>query len=417
METLLQGKRIVLGVCGSIAAYKVADLASKLTQAGALVDVILTDAAQRFITPLTFQALTGRPVSTDLWGVGSGLPTHIAHVGLGESAELLVIAPATANTLAKIAHGLADDLLSVTALAARCPLVFAPAMDGGMYEHPATQANVASLRARGAVIIEPVVGRFASGLEGRGRLPETRELLGHLRRVLGQHMGALRGRRVVVTAGGTREALDPVRYLSNHSSGKQGYALAQAALDAGAEVTLISTVAGHLPPPIGVELVSVSSAAEMEAVVLARREVDVLIMAAAVADFRPASAQSYKLKKDQAQPQLELVQNPDILAGVGQMRQQDGWPRVLVGFAAETNDLHTHASAKLERKNADLIVANDLTEPGAGFAGETNRVTFFTRGQAPQPLPLQSKAAVAEQVLAWVAQQFALAKDAPKHYT
>jgi phosphopantothenoylcysteine decarboxylase/phosphopantothenate--cysteine ligase len=219
MISVLNGKRVVLAVTGSIAAYKSVDLASKLTQAGALVDVILTDSAKKFVTPLTFQSVTGRPVYDDLWqGSAAGLPTHIAHVGLGEGADVLLISPATANTLAKLAHGLADNLLTVTALAARCPVMIAPAMDGGMYEHPATQSNIETLLARNVILIEPEVGRFASGLEGRGRLPETPVLMGHLRRVLGAHRG-LGGRHVVVTAGGTREPLDPVRFISNHSSG------------------------------------------------------------------------------------------------------------------------------------------------------------------------------------------------------
>ncbi|MGL4649381.1 MAG: bifunctional phosphopantothenoylcysteine decarboxylase/phosphopantothenate--cysteine ligase CoaBC, partial [Caldilineaceae bacterium] len=242
--TLLSGKRILLGVTGSIAAYKAADLASKLTQAGAQVDVIMTGAAQRFVTPLTFQAVTGRAVYTDLWSPPAGaLPTHIAHVGLAESAALFVIAPATADTLARLATGRADDLLAVTALATRCPLVVAPAMDGGMYEHPATQANLQMLVERGVQVIEPEEGRFASGLTGRGRLPDPAVLLGAIRFALSR-TGPLAGRKVVVTAGGTREPIDPVRFVSNRSSGKQGYAVTQAALDAGAEVTLISAARG-----------------------------------------------------------------------------------------------------------------------------------------------------------------------------
>ena len=249
--TLLQNKRIVLGVTGSIAVYKAVDLASKLTQAGALVDVIMTEGARQFVTPITFQSVTGRPVYTDLWQADSsgGLPTHIAHVGLGEGADLLVVAPATANTLAKLAHGLADGLLTVTSLAARCPMMIAPAMDGGMYQHPATQANIETLVSRGVYLIEPEEGRFASGLVGKGRFPETPTLIGHIRRVLGTN-GLLAGRKVVVTAGGTREPIDPVRYISNRSSGKQGYAVAGAAVDAGADVILISTV-HDLPTPVG----------------------------------------------------------------------------------------------------------------------------------------------------------------------
>jgi phosphopantothenoylcysteine decarboxylase/phosphopantothenate--cysteine ligase len=267
--TLLEGKRVVLGVTGSIAAYKAVDLASKLTQAGALVDVIMSDSAQRFVMPLSFQSVTGRPVYTDLWHPGNSddTLTHIAHVSLGEGADLLLYAPLTAHSIAALAHGLADNLLTITALAARCPLLIAPAMDGAMFEHAATQANLETLVSRGVQVIDPAEGRFASGLVGKGRLPEPAELIGHVRRVLAQN-GPLAGCRVVVTAGGTQEAIDPVRYLSNRSSGKQGYALAQAAVDAGAEVWLISTVNG-LPVPVGATHVPVRSAVEMQNAVLA----------------------------------------------------------------------------------------------------------------------------------------------------
>jgi phosphopantothenoylcysteine decarboxylase/phosphopantothenate--cysteine ligase len=405
--TLLDQKRILLGVTGSIAAYKSADLASKLTQAGALVDVILTDSAQQFITPLTFQALTGRPVYTDLWQgaqSGSGLPAHIAHVGLGEGADLLLIAPATANTLAKLANGLSDDLLSVTFLAARCPVLVAPAMDGGMYEHPATQANLERLAQYGVHIIEPEWGRFASGLEGRGRFPETATLVGQVRRILGQQTGALKGARVVVTAGGTREAIDPVRFISNHSSGKQGYALAQAALDAGAAVTLISTVGDHLPAPIGAHLVRVDSAQVLQTAVFEHLECDILIMAAAVADFRPAQVAEQKIKKGPSdQMTIELTKNADILALVGAQRGESGYPKVCIGFAAETQALLANAQEKLTRKNADMIVANDITAPGAGFGSATNIVTLLTRHAPPQALPIQDKTIVAEQIVHFAA--------------
>src|SRR5689334_8349917 len=233
--TILDGKRIILGVTGSIAAYKAADLASKLTQAGVLLDVIVTEAAARFVSPLTFRAVTGRAVYTDLWETDNsgGLPTHIAHVGLGEGADLLVIAPVTANHIAKLAYGLADDMLTVTALNVKCPIIIAPAMDGDMYEHPATTENIRRLQERGVMIIVPEEGRMASGLVGQGRLPEVPELVGYIRQQLGREWGQLRDRRVVVTAGGTREAIDPVRFVTNRSSGKQGYAVAQAAIDAG----------------------------------------------------------------------------------------------------------------------------------------------------------------------------------------
>lgn len=404
LVTLLQGKRILLGVCGSIAAYKAVDLASKLTQSGALVDVILTESAERFVTPLTFQSVTGRPVYDSLWQSGSAaLPTHIAHVGLGEGADLLVIAPATANTLARLAHGLADDLLSVTALAARCPLLVAPAMDGGMYAHPAVQANLQTLTGRGVRLIEPDEGRFASGLVGRGRLPETPALLGHIRRTLGAN-GPLRGKHVLVTAGGTREAIDPVRYLTNRSSGKQGYALAQAALDAGARVTLISSAS--LPTPVGAERVPVASAAEMLNAVLAHLPgSDALLMAAAVADFRPQAAADHKIKKteDSADaPTILLTRTADILLTVKEQRAASGFPRVVVGFAAESRDLLTYAADKLARKGLDMLVANDISAPDAGFEVDTNRVVFLSPGRQ-EALDLTSKTRVAEVLIERVA--------------
>jgi len=395
----LNNKRILLGVTGSIAAYKVCTLASHLTQAGALVDVALTEAATRFVTPLTFQALTGRPVYTDMWRAPTeGLSTHIAHVGLAHDADLLVIAPATANTLSKLAHGIADNMLSTLALAARCPLLVAPAMDIGMYAHPATQANLATLRARGVHFAGPARGRMASGLEGEGRMVEPEELLGHVRRVLGL-AAELAGRRVVVTAGPTREPVDPVRYLSNPSSGKQGFALAQAALDRGAAVTLVAGPV-PLPTPVGAQRVDVSTAQEMHAAtLLACESADLLLMAAAVADFRPASVAPHKMKKGQADLSLPLTRTSDILMAVAARRAESGWPRAVVGFAAESQELLDNARAKLAAKNLDLIVANDITAADAGFAGETNRVLLIGRDGSVEPLPLMSKTAVAEAVL------------------
>lgn len=405
--TLLEKRRIVLGVTGSIAAYKAVDLASKLTQAGALVDVIMTDSARQFVTPLAFQSVTGRAVYTDLWQADSsgGLPTHIAHVGLGEGADLLVIAPATAQTMAKLAGGFADNLLTVTALAARCPLVLAPAMDGGMYQHPATQANLATLQARGALLIEPDEGRFASGLVGKGRLPETPALIGHIRRILGRHLGALAGRHIVVTAGGTSEPLDPVRYITNRSSGKQGYALAQAALDAGAEVTLISATRG-LAAPLGAVVIAVETATEMlDAALEHTRHADALIMAAAVADFRPEAVAPQKIKKteDGAGITLTLGRTADILMAVNAQRSETGFPRVCVGFAAESENLLANARSKLERKGLDLLVANDITARDSGFAVDTNRVTLLDSAGSQEALPLLSKARVSEAIMARVA--------------
>jgi phosphopantothenoylcysteine decarboxylase/phosphopantothenate--cysteine ligase len=404
--TLLEKRRILLGVTGSIAAYKAADLASKLTQAGALVDVIMTEAAQRFISPLTFQALTGRAVYTDLWQTegDGGLPTHIAHVGLAEGASALLIAPATADAIARIAHGFASDMLAITALAARCPLLIAPAMDGGMYENEAVQTNLALLRQRGVLVIEPEEGRFASGLTGRGRLPETSTLISALRYALGRG-GALSKRRIIVTAGGTREALDPVRYLTNRSSGKQGYALAGACLDAGADVILITAARG-LDAPYGAQIVPVDSAKQMhDAVMSAAAGADALIMAAAVADFRPASVAEQKIKKlEQAEtPTLVLERTPDILASVRDRRQVTGYPRVVVGFAAESKNVRDYARDKLDRKGLDLIVANDITAEDAGFDTDTNRVTIYDRDNGEEFLDLTSKARISEAVIGRVA--------------
>ncbi len=404
--TLLEGKRIVLGVTGSIAAYKAVDLASKLTQAGAQVDVIMSESAQRFVMPLSFQSVTGRPVYTDLWQSmdGADTLTHIKHVGLGEGADLLFYAPITAQSIAALAHGMADNLLTITALAARCPLLIAPAMDGGMFAHPATQANLETLRSRGVQIIDPAEGRFASGLVGKGRLPEVPELIGHARRVLALS-GPLVGCRVVVTAGGTQEAMDPVRYLTNRSSGKQGYALAQAALDAGAEVTLISA-ASRLPLPVGAQVLPVKSAAEMLSAVLGNLDqTDALVMAAAVADFRPKEVAAQKIKK-QAQGDsltLELERNPDILLEVKARRAESGWPVVVIGFAAESEHLLANAQEKLAGKGLDLLAANDISAEDAGFGTDTNRVSILDSQGGQQTLDLLSKTQVSEILMARVA--------------
>jgi len=391
---ILRGKRLLLGVTGSIAAYKAADLASKLAQAGAHVDVILTEAATKFIAPLTFQSVTGRKAHTDLWGDDA----HVIHVGLGESAELLVIAPATADAIAKMAHGLANDLLTLTALAARCPILVAPAMDGGMFEHSATQANLRTLIERDVTVIGPAEGRMASGLMGKGRMVEPNELLGHIRLALGRG-GPLAGRRVVVTAGGTQEALDPVRFISNHSSGKQGYAIAQAALDRGAEVTLIAGP-NSLPPVVGAVAVNVRSAAEMaEAVLKACADADALIMAAAVADFKPESESEQKIKRGASNGyDLRLTKTVDILMAVAEQKERTGKPTLTVGFAAETQSLIENAREKVFKKKLSLIVANDVSAADAGFFVDTNRVTIVDAGGGASELPLMSKAEVAESV-------------------
>jgi len=396
---ILVDKHILLGVTGSIAAYKATDLASKLAQAGAHVDVVLTPSAEKFVTPLTFQSVTGRRAYTDadLWGDEA----HVLHVGLGHNAELFVIAPCTANTLAKLAHGEADSLLALTALAATCPLLIAPAMESNMYAHPATQENLVKLTGRGAYLAGPAEGHLASGAIGRGRMLETVELLGHIRLVLGGN-GPLAAKKVVISAGGTHEPLDPVRVLTNRSSGKQGYALAQAAIDAGAQVVLISTV--NLPPPVGVRVVEVHTAQEMlEAVLEEVPTADALIMAAAVADFRPKNAAESKLKRRDGIPQVELEAAPDILEAVAGLGPGKKRLKVVVGFAAESRDLIENATIKLQSKKLDIIAANDITATDAGFSVDTNRVTLLHADGRKEALPLMSKLEVAETIVARIA--------------
>ena len=401
---VLFGKRITLGVTGSIAVYKAADLASKLTQAGAQVDVIITGAAEKFVTPLTFQSVTGRRAYTDndLWGNEA----HVLHVGLGHAADLLVIAPCTANTIAKLAHGQADNLLTVTALAMRTPLLIAPAMDGGMYDHSATQENIETLKRRGVTFIGPAEGHLASGLSGVGRMLETAEILGHIRVLLGRN-GPLDGKKVVITAGGTQEPIDPVRVITNRSSGKQGYALAQAALEMGAQVTLITTPTS-LTPPVGAQVIKVETAKQMlESVLTESANSDALIMAAAVADFRPKDMAKDKIKKEGGIPQIMLEATEDILKTVaGQRRRpeqaegtENECPRVVVGFAAESRDLLENAAYKLKSKGLDFIAANDISASGAGFAVDTNRVTLLFADGRREALPLMSKMEVAEVIL------------------
>jgi phosphopantothenoylcysteine decarboxylase/phosphopantothenate--cysteine ligase len=395
----LADRRIVLGVTGSIACYKAADLASKLAQAGAAVDTILTRAATEFIKPLTFSSVTGRRayVDDDLWGNEA----HVLHIGLAHGADLLLIAPASAHTLAKLAQGLAEDLLSVTALAATCPLVIAPAMDAGMYSHPATEANIEILLQRGAHFVGPEEGHLASGLVAKGRLSEPVDILGRVRYLLTRE-GRLRGRKIVVTAGGTRERIDPVRFISNRSSGKQGYAVAQAALDAGAEVVVIT--AARMTCPAGARCVEIDSAQEMhDAVMRETADADVLVMAAAVADFRPAEPAAHKIKKAEGVPTIALTRNPDILLDVAREREKTGMPAVVVGFAAESQDLLQNARTKLERKGLSMIVANDIAAADAGFAVDTNRVTVLADNGTEETLPLMSKAAVAEQLVERIA--------------
>jgi phosphopantothenoylcysteine decarboxylase/phosphopantothenate--cysteine ligase len=395
---IFANKHILLGVTGSIAAYKAVELASKLTQAGAQVDVILTPAAEKFITPLTFQSVTGRKAFTDadLWGGQA----HVLHVGLGHTSELMVIAPCTANTLGKLAHGIADNLLTITALATRCPLLVAPAMDVGIYTNIATQDNVRILTERGVYFAGPDEGRMVSGLVGKGRLVEPAELLGHIRIVLGRQ-GPLAGKKIVVTAGGTQEPLDPVRVLTNKSSGKQGYALAQAALDAGGNTILVSAQTA-IPAPVGARFIPANTAQAMLEAVLAESEgADALIMAAAVADFRPKQVAENKLKKRDGIPLVELEAAPDVLAAVAAMGSLR--PRVVIGFAAESRDLLENAAAKLKSKKLDMIVANDISAPGSGFGVDTNHVTLLFPDAKEQPLPLMHKDEVAETIIAHLA--------------
>jgi phosphopantothenoylcysteine decarboxylase / phosphopantothenate---cysteine ligase len=394
--SILKGKKILLGVTGSIAAYKAADLASKLTQAGALVDVVLTASAEKFIPPLTFQSVTGRRAYTDadLWGTEA----HVLHVALGHQTDLLVIAPCTANTLARLAHGYAENLLALTVLAARCPLLIAPAMESNMFAHPATQENLKVLLQRGANIAGPAEGHLASGQSGPGRMLDPGELLGHIHLALGQG-GPLTGKKVVVTAGGTQEPLDPVRVLTNRSSGKQGYALAQAALDSGAEVCLITTTT--LPPPVGARVVPVHTAQEMlEAVLAEVATTSVLIMAAAVADFRPKKNAKSKLKKRDGIPALALEPTPDILEAVATRKSGRKRPTIVVGFAAESQDLLENAAAKLKSKQLDLIAANDITSTEAGFSVDNNQITLLYADGRQESLPLMAKSEVAKNIIA-----------------
>ncbi len=399
---IFEDKRIILGVTGSIACYKAIDLASSLTRAGAQVDVIMTEASERFVAPLSFRSVTGRKVYADMWS----LDDHVQHVNLGEAANIFVIAPATAHTIAKIAIGLADNLLTVTALASRCPLMLAPAMDAGMYTHPATQANVTTLAERGVHFVGPVEGRMASGLMGIGRMVEPEELMGSIRYRLGRE-GLLRGKKVLVTAGPTREAIDPVRFLSNHSSGKQGYALAQAALDMGADVTLVSGPV-KISNPVGSTLRCVTTADEMKEAVLGEMaDTDVLLMAAAVADFRPESKQDQKIKKKRAEDgglDVSWVSNPDILERVKEHREKSGRPRITLGFAAETENLLENAKEKLDKKNLDFIAVNDVGASDRGFGSDQNQVVLIGSDGRIIEMPLQSKSGIADSIMGVVAE-------------
>jgi phosphopantothenoylcysteine decarboxylase/phosphopantothenate--cysteine ligase len=390
---MLAEKTVVLGVTGGIAAYKAADLASKLTQGGATVNVIMTGSAMEFIAPLTFRAITHRPVVTSMFELASEF--SVEHIALAEAADIVVIAPATANVIAKIAAGIADDMLTTTVLATEAPVVVAPAMNVNMWQNSVTQENVARLKERGFTFVGPGYGRLASGRMGLGRFVDVSEIMGTVQQVLGRK-GDLAGKRIVVTAGGTREVIDPVRYIGNRSSGKMGFALAEAARDRGATVTLI-TAPVSLPVPSGMEVINVESVVEMkEAVAKATTETNALIMAAAPADYVAKSVAEQKIKKGSAALTVDLVKAPDIISEVS-------GDFIKVGFSAETEDLLGNARGKLERKQLDLIVANDVTAADSGFGVDTNKVTIIDREGKTEDLPLMTKREVADRVLDRVA--------------
>lgn len=391
--SILLGKRVVLGVSGGIAAYKAIDLASKLVQTGATVDVIMTRSASEFLRPLSFEAITKRPVHIDVFEPWS--ESAKGHISLADEADLIVVAPATANTIAKLAYGLADDMLTVTHLSATprgVPLVIAPAMEHHMFIHPATQANLATLQSRGAWLVGPEHGRLASGAVGQGRLAAPERILGIVEQALGAR-GPLAGQHVVVSAGATREAIDPIRILTNRSTGKMGYAIAKAAIQAGARVTLISAPT-NLPPVEGATVVAIESALELlDAVATHAVDADALIMAAAVADYRPLEVATDKIKKSDDDMSIRLTRNPDILATV----QTPGTLRI--GFAAETRDHEANALGKLERKNLDMIVANDARQ---AMGSDDNAVSLYYRDGRVEVLDSDAKTCIAERIVARV---------------
>ncbi len=390
---MLRNKVIVLGVSGSIAAYKAAEIASQLTQAGAKVNVILTEEAVQFISPVTFRAITGRPVVTEMFDLDSEF--SIEHVSLAKAADVVVISPATANIIAKLAAGIADDMLCCTVLATKAPVIIAPAMETNMYNNPVTQDNLSKLKVRKFLIIGPATGWLASGKEGLGRLADINDIIRNIHQVV-ERSENLAGKHIVVTAGGTQELVDPVRYISNRSSGKMGYALAEAARDRGAKVTLITAPVSLLEPE-GVEVVKINTAQEMlQAVEKATRQADALVMAAAVADYRPAKVAKDKIKKGESGLTLRLECTPDILGSIkGNL--------IKVGFAAESGNLVENARQKRKQKGLDFIVANDVTTKDSGFGTDTNRVTIIDRQGKVDSLPLMPKREVADKVLDKVA--------------
>jgi phosphopantothenoylcysteine decarboxylase/phosphopantothenate--cysteine ligase len=389
---MLKGKSIVLGVSGGIAAYKAASLCSKLVQAGADVRVIMTASAVKFIAPLTFQTLSGHHVAVDTFEEQD--PSVVSHIHLADHADLIVIAPATANVLAKLAHGIADDMLSTTLLAATSPIAIAPSMNVHMLAHPAVEQNLRILRERGVFFIEPGEGQLACGYVGKGRLAEPEEIVAAVGRILSGNK-PLRGRKMLVTAGGTKERIDPVRFLSNDSSGKMGFAIAQAAKEMGAEVTLVygST---HGEPPAGMELIPIISAQDMLNAVMAKLpQVDIVIKAAAVADYRPSEISTQKIKKSNENLTMSFIKTKDILEAIGAAKTH----QFVVGFAAETEALEENAMLKLKRKNCDLMVANDVTQAGAGFGTDTNIIHIYDREGLVEALPLMDKKAAAIRLL------------------
>jgi len=386
---MLTDRNIVLGITGGIAAYKAADLASKLTQAGARVDVVMTESATEFVSPLTFRALTHRPVVTSMFELSSEF--SVEHVALAEAADIVVIAPATANTIAKLAAGITDDMLTCTVLATEAPVVVAPAMNVNMWQNSITQENIARLKVRGFTIIDPEYGRLVSGKIGMGRLTEISNIIGTIKKVLGRK-GDLAQKHIVITAGGTREPIDPVRYIGNRSSGKMGFALAEAARDRGAAVVLVAAATSE-PIPAGVEVVRVESVLEMkEAVIETTRQADVLIMAAAVSDFRMAEQADQKIKKQGGKLSLELVGTEDFL-----LKLPDNF--IKIGFAAETENLLENAGKKLNEKRLAFICANDVTAADSGFGTDTNKVTLLFSDGKTEDLPLMSKRDVADVIL------------------
>ncbi|MDO4174306.1 MAG: bifunctional phosphopantothenoylcysteine decarboxylase/phosphopantothenate--cysteine ligase CoaBC [Eubacteriales bacterium] len=386
------GKTVVLGVTGGIAAYKACDLVSRLQKKQIDVRIIMTEHACEFVQPLTFEVLSGNRVVTDMFN--RDFPWEVEHISLAKAADVFAVVPATANILGKYAHGIADDMLSTTLLATRAPVLFAPAMNTAMYENPAVQENIAALRARGCLFVEPASGHLACGDTGKGKLADVVSIEQAILDALTEK--DMTGMRVTVTAGPTREAMDPVRFLSNHSTGKMGYAIARSAKMRGAEVTLISGPVS-LPPVEGVTMVPIVSALDMrQAVMDALPQSDIVVKAAAVGDYRPMEFQDDKIKKHADDMSIALTRNPDILAEIGQKRRDN---QVICGFSMETRDLLENSEKKLRKKNCDIMVANNLKVEGAGFAGDTNVVTLLYRDGAKEPLELMGKDSVADILL------------------